>query len=370
MARILMVSKAVTPPWNDSSKNLVRDLAVSLRVHRATVMTHARAQLALPGVAHANVYGARPSRFAPALLDNARAMLHLLTGRGYDLWHFFFAPNPKSSRACALAARARRVPTVQTLCSAPAAGANLRALLFADRTVVLSRHTQERALEAGVPQAALRLIPPAVAPLQPLSSGAVQEARVTLGLPLDQLVLVYPGDLEFSSGAERALRAHALLRQRHDCVLALACRMKTPHARAHEERLRALTKSLRVDGSVFWLGETRQIHDLLGAADVVVLPSESLYAKMDLPLVLIEAMLLARPVVVAEQTPAAELGEGGAAVVANPEPDSLAHSIEVLLKDSNARTALGVRARSFALERFDPISVASQYENLYDELLR
>ena len=31
MARILMVSKPVAPPWNDSSKNLVRDVAGHLR---------------------------------------------------------------------------------------------------------------------------------------------------------------------------------------------------------------------------------------------------------------------------------------------------------------------------------------------------
>lgn len=369
MPRILMVSKPVAPPWNDSSKNLVRDIACSLRRHSATIMTPAGVRSSLAGLAHAPIYPPARPRFAPALAENARVMVHLVAGPAYDLWHFFFAPNKKSSRACALAARLRRVPTVQTVCSAPAAGADLRALLFADRTVVLSRHTQTRALDAGVPSAALRRIAPAVAPLDPLSKDAADRARAVFGLPVDKALLVYPGDLEFSMGAERMLRAHALLRSRHELVLAMACRMKTPAAREQERRLRALAAKLGLDASVTWIGETSRIHALLGAADLVALPAETLYAKMDLPLVLIEAMLLTRPVVVAEGTAAAELSDGGAALAVAPDPEAIAAGIARLLDDAKARTELGARARSSALERFHPTNVASAYEALYDELL-
>jgi phosphatidylinositol alpha-1,6-mannosyltransferase len=370
MARILMVSKSVTPPWNDSSKNLVRDVATQLRRHQAVVMTHGPAGSAPAGVTGLPIYSLSRARFAPALADNARVMAHLvLSPARYDLWHFFFAPNKRTSRACSLAARLRRMPTLQTVCSAPAADADLHALLFADRTVVLSRHTETRLLEAGIPRSALARIAPAVAPLQPLAKGAIARARTELGLPLERALVVYPGDLEFSHGAERMLRAHALLHAGHEVSLVIACRAKTAHAQAAEQTLRGLAVELGVAGSVLWLGETPRIHQLLGCADVVALPAENLYAKMDLPLVLIEAMLLARPVIVAQATAAAELCDGSAALAVVPEVEAIAAALTGLLESANARAELGVRARDAALARFDPISVASAYEALYDELL-
>jgi phosphatidylinositol alpha-1,6-mannosyltransferase len=370
MPRILMVSKPVAPPWNDSSKNLVRDVASHLPRHRATVMVARGSRPALAEVNSAPVYAAKRAKFAPGLADNARVMLHLMTGERHDLWHFFFAPNPRSSAAGHWAARMRRVATVQTVCSAPAANADIARLLFADRTIVLSRYTEQRVLAAGVPRASLRCIPPAVSPLEPPAREQAAHARELLGLPQGRALIVFPGDLEVSGAAERVLRAHAELRRSRDVALAMACRAKTPHAHAHEQRLRELSQSLGSAPDVAWLGETAHIHALLGTADVVALPAENLYAKMDLPLVLIEAMLLGRPVITASGTPAAELCDDGAALAVAPEVDATIASLARLLDDEAERRTLGERARSAALSRFHPAKVAEAYAAVYDELLQ
>jgi glycosyltransferase involved in cell wall biosynthesis len=370
MARVLMVSKPIAPPWNDSSKNLVRDLASHMKRHAPTVMVQRGSEPSLPGVAREEVYAQGAAGFAPALFDNARVMARLLVGPRHDLWHFFFAPNPRTSAAGRIATHARRTRAVQTVCSAPRPGADLRALLFAERTVVLSRHTEQLVLEAGLPRTAVRRIAPAVGALAPLPAEDARRVRVELGLPLDRPLVVYPGDLEFSSGAERTLRAHAALPAELGAWLAIACRAKTPHARVEEQRLRALARELGVERSVTFLGETRRIHGLLAAADVVALPAETLYAKMDLPLVLIEAMLLGRPVVVAEGTPAAELCEGEAALSVGADPEALPALLARVLGDDAERARLGERARQAARSRYDPAAVASAYKDLYDELLR
>jgi phosphatidylinositol alpha-1,6-mannosyltransferase len=369
MARVLMVSKPIAPPWNDSSKNLVRDIASNLQRHSAAIMVQRGAAPPLAGVAVEPVYSAHAPGFAPALWDNARVLLRLLAGRAHELWHFFFAPNPRSSLAGRLAARARRVPTVQTVCSAPRAGADLRRLLFADRTVVLSRHTEALVLAAGVPAASVRRIAPAVAPLAPAGQTETGAARAALGLPADEPLVVYPGDLEFSRAAELTLRAYAGRSFTSDALLVMACRAKTPHARDEERRLRALARELGVERRVSFAGETRHIHGLLAAAHVVVLPAEDLYAKMDLPLVLIEAMLLERAVVVGVGTPAAELCDDGAALASALEPDAVAQHIARLLDNASERAEFGARARAAALARHHPAVVASAYEDLYDELL-
>jgi glycosyltransferase involved in cell wall biosynthesis len=368
-ARVLMVSKPVAPPWNDSSKNLVRDLAFHMQRHRATVMTRAGVDLGSAQVTRALVYGRAATRFAPALADNARVFARLLGDRGHDLWHFFFAPNPRSSAAGKLAARARRMRTVQTVCSAPAATSELETLMFADRIVVLSRSTEQRLSAAGVSPDRLRRIAPAVSPLAPPSDAERQRVRNSFQLSPEKALVVYPGDVEFSGGAECMLRAHARVRSGHDATLVLACRAKTPAARAHELRLRKLASELHVAETTVFIGETPQIHALLGCADVVALPADTLYAKMDLPLVLIEAMMLARAVVTATGTASAELADDAAALAVAPSVDAVADAISGLLADAAARRSLGERARRAALERYHPQMMASAYETVYDELL-
>lgn len=367
MASVLLVSKPVGPPWNDSSKNMVRDLAWSMTRHRPVVMTRRGEPARPPGGVSDPVYPAEAGAFAPALLDNARVMRRLLAGRRGDLWHFFFAPNPRSSRAGALAARLRRMTarTVHTICSAPSEAASIDEVLFARCNVVLSRHTEQRMLAAGVPAARLRRIAPGIEPLSPPTAEARRTARRALALPATAPLWVYPGDLEFGDGAAMAI--DALAAGDPETLLVMACRVKTAGAREAESELRARAARRGIADRVLWIGETPHIHGLLGAADVVALPADTLYAKMDYPLVLIEAMTLGRPVVVTAGTAAEELGEHGARVVA-ADADAVAAAVDALLADADLRARVGDAARAGALAALTRDRMAGAYEALYDEL--
>ncbi|MBJ72186.1 MAG: hypothetical protein CMN31_12730, partial [Sandaracinus sp.] len=236
--------------------------------------------------------------------------------------------------------------------------------LFADRTVVLSAHTEARLREAGC--RGLVRIPPSVPALPPMDARARGAARERFGLPREAPVVAYPGDLEFGGGAERMIEALGELPA--EAILVMACRRKTDAAAAVEARLRARGEAL-APGRVRWVGETDGIHALLGAADVVALPSDDLWAKMDHPLVLLEAMSLERPVVVAAGTPAAELAEGGAARAVEPDAGAVAEAVGALLEDAEAARALGERGRARVLAVHAPARVAAAYERVYDGLL-
>ncbi|MCB9591507.1 MAG: glycosyltransferase family 4 protein [Sandaracinaceae bacterium] len=350
MATVVLVSKPLGPPWNDGSKNLARDVAEGLRRHSPRVF--------LP---HDATW--RPRRGGQHVLGPRRAQVamlaHLGLGPPADLWHFFFAPNPRTSTVARALKRLRGTPTVHTVCSRPRDLAGARRLLFADRTVVLSKATEAALRDAGAP---VHRIPPCAPDLSVPSAAERREARAALGLPLDAPLVVYPGDLEHGEGATRMLAALANLDD--DARLVMACRAKSAAAAAEERRLRA-----RTDPRVHWLGETPHILQLLGAADVVALPSSDLYAKVDLPLVLLEAMRLGRPVLVADDAPARELAEGGGALAVPPHAEAIGSAIADLLADDAAREALGGRARAVTLERYDAAAMAGAYERLYDELL-
>jgi len=368
MREILFVSKPVAPPWNDSSKNLVRDIAGHLGRHSPVLMGRAGQLNPLNRGRVEAVYRAEGSAgFAPSVRENLGVLRHLLLGRSADLWHFFFAPNPKSSAAGRLATVLRRVPSVHTVCSVPAEGVDVTKLLFADATVALSRFAYERFVEEGVSGRGLRVIPPSVPPLAAPTSLERKALRNKHALPETATIWIYPGDLEFGGGAEIALHGFAAW-NRSDSMLLMACRRKTQQADEALSRLRAKTKQWGLDAQVLWLGETQHIHELLALSDFVVMVNPVAYAKMDYPLVALESMCLTRPVLVAKGTPSAELAEDGGAVAVETSGEALAAAIESLSGDRAAIGVVGRKARALATSKFSPQTVAEAYEVLYEDL--
>jgi phosphatidylinositol alpha-1,6-mannosyltransferase len=353
MAEVLFVSKPVSPPWNDSSKNLARDIACHLRQNTPVMLERRK-----PPV----------TSFSPSLRENWGALRHLLRDRDAKLWHFFFAPNWKSAVAARVAAGLRRVPTVHTVCSLPREEAPLDRLVFADVTVVLSRFAHDRFRSAGVRDASLRLIPPSLPPLRAPNDEERLVLRRKHGIPESAMVWIYPGDLEHGGGAEVALEALAAS-GRADSVLLMACRDKTKSSGPARARLVDQARHWGLERRVRWLGETPEIHEMLALSDFTLLPSRSPYAKMDYPLVALEAMCMGRPTLVGSATPAAELAQEGAAVAVEPNGRALAAAIEKLCADVDSRGALCGRARELVLERFAPRKVAADYERLYADLL-
>jgi phosphatidylinositol alpha-1,6-mannosyltransferase len=368
MASILFVSKPVAPPWNDSGKNLVRDLARGLTRHRATLMVRRGASADANGATERVVYPETSGGFAPALVDQARVFAHLLTSRDHALWHFFFAPNPKSCAAGRASTRMRGMRSVHTVSSAPRDPSAIAPQLFADVHAVLSEHTYARLREAGVAEERLVRIPPAIAALDVMDDAARKAARQALALPADAPLVLYPGDLEFGEGGQVMIEAQRVLAAR-GVVLVMACRAKTKAAKDAESSLRARADALGLTASIHWLGETPHIHKLLAAADVVCLPSTDLYAKMDYPLVLLEAMSLERPVLVAQGSAAQEIAHGEAAMVEEARGDAVAARIERCLADTEAMRALGARARAAVTERYSLAVMARAYESVYDRLV-
>jgi Glycosyl transferases group 1 len=369
MVDVLLVSKPIVPPWHDSSKNLVRDLATNMQRHTPWLMSQPGASLDMPRARVEALYPLRTSGFAPGLQDNARVLRRLMFGKRVGLWHFFFAPNPKTSTVGAIAARVRGMRTVQTVCSAPRQDVDPQRVLFSDRVVVLSRHTERRFLDAGIAPERLRLIRPSIAPLSVPSDERRRALRADLGWSDSRPVVVYAGDLEFGCGADLAIEGHRGLAASLDAQLVMACRAKTPQAKEREKVLRSKVVAQGQGERVTWLGETPRIHDILAAADVVTLPTDTLYAKMDMPLVLVEAMAMGRAVIVGEGTPAVELTEGGAAVAVPTRAEAVVEATQRLLEDPAARDALGARAHVAATERYGAPRMAVEYEKLYDDLV-
>lgn len=365
---VLMVSKPVVPPWNDSGKNLVKDLVSHGRRFRYRVLTTHGYTLPGEHVVCEPLYGGAGA-YSPSLKANARVFARLLGYDGEGVRHFFFAPNAATSRAARITQLVRRVPTVQTVSSAPREGDAIAPLLFADRVVVLSEWSRRRVIGSGVDAARVVRIAPCIEVPDVPDGEARARARARYGL--DGEVVLYAGDYQFSHAARTLASAiPRIVLARPEARFVFACRIKQPASRDEEAVIRAQLAAAGVGGRARFLNEVSDILDLVSAADVIALPAESTYAKMDLPLVLLEAMARGVPVVVADAGPLTELTFGDAAIAVAPgDPAALAAALVALLADPAGRRALGERGRSACRERYDAPLASRRHEELYSELL-
>jgi phosphatidylinositol alpha-1,6-mannosyltransferase len=148
----------------------------------------------------------------------------------------------------------------------------------------------------------------------------------------------------------------------------LACRETTARASERARELRERAAQLGIAERVRFMGETPRIHDLLASADLVTMPTDTLYAKMDLPLVLLEAMAMQRCVLVGAGTPAQELAAEGGAVIVETRREAVSELTRRLLEDAALRAQIGVLARQTVVRDYAPEKMAASYETLYDQL--
>lgn len=359
--RVLLVSKPVHAPFHDGSQVLVREIANQLRRFTPTVMgTGERHGFA----AHVRVERTYPRHgaFAPQLQQNLRPMWRLLRGPDVDVWHFVFAPNLRSCRAIRALRQFKTRPTVQTIASPPRSFEGVEQLLFGDAIVAQSEWTAEQVRAHW--GARVDVIRPPVSPVAVPAPELTASLRRQLDVALDAELVTYPGDLEFSGGAERvAAMVEPLVQARPNVIVVFACRHKTPAAAGVLQQLKA-----RLDPSkVRFAGELPSLPVLLGTSRLVVFPAAQLFAKVDIPFALLEAMSLGIPLVVPEEGPVAEL----TSAVRVPLQDNAAwvRSSSELLSQAPMWEMIRTRQRVQLESEFAAKVVAARYEDLYQRVL-
>ena len=365
--QVLMISKPITAPWNDSAKNIVRDQVMHRSSYTYRLMTTRGDTLTGDGIITEPLYP-DAGRYRAGIKQNLKIMFRGLRPGPVSLYHYFFAPNLLTS----LAGRAQRivagVKSVQTICSAPATFNGIKKLIFTDGIIVLSNDTKNKMERFGVPANKIRLIRPGIEPLRPPDDNAASAIRRKLGLD-DGRIVVFPGDLEFSNAAQTvAAAAREITSIGNDVQLVFACRIKTEAAREIQAKIKKQLAYLK--NRVHFINEVDDMPAFVGTADLVVLPADNLYAKMDVPLVLLEAMSQEVPVVIADAAPLNELLETGGILAVPPgDSDRLGGAVSDILTNKNMHLSLAKAGAQAVKDNFSAKNMARQIENFYDELL-
>jgi glycosyltransferase involved in cell wall biosynthesis len=233
-----------------------------------------------------------------------------------------------------------------------------------DRVIAVSEAARAFLIEGkGYPAAKISVVPNG-RDLSVFTPGRAREAvRKELGLDHAVPVVGVVGRLEPQKGHAHLLDAWpTVLREFPDARLLLVGDGSLRAA------LQAQARARGAAGSVIFAGFRTDVSRMLDALDVLCLPS--LYEGM--PLTVIEAAAMARPVVATAVDGTPEVvreGETGRLVPPADAP-ALARALLELLRDPDAARRMGQAGRALALERFDLDRQVEATARVYRSLAR
>ncbi|MET3493602.1 glycosyltransferase WbuB [Variovorax boronicumulans] len=246
-----------------------------------------------------------------------------------------------------------------------------------DRVSTISTAMLDMARGKGVDESRLVMFPnwvdvSAIHPVEPASptnpsNPAAAPAgnggyRAELGLPDNALVVLYSGSLGSKQGIELLAEAARLLVYARDIHFVIC-----GNGPSRESLMAACVRLSNVH--FLDLQPMERLNELLGMADIHVLPQRADAADLVMPSKL-AGMLASGKAVVATAHPGTELARavsGRGLLVPPGDAEALAGAIEELALAPTVRAALGAAGRAFAKAELDQNAILSRFEQ---ELLR
>ncbi len=304
--------------------------------------------------------------FSLRTFRSAWEWIRLLRRKHIDLVHTF---DLYTNVFAAPLARLAGVPVVLTslrhefvVCSRWQRWALCRAFAWSDGVLTNSAAVREGLLREGIPGSRIRVIPNGVDLKRFNPNGHSGLLRQQLCPRPDALVVGVIGNLRREKDHATLLAALPEVTRRVPQVQFLLV-----GTGPLEAELRRQVAASNQAAYVSFLGYRTDVPELLGAMDLVVLPTLS----ESLPNVVLEAMSAGRAVIASEVGGCKELVESGRTGLLVPprDPQALAEGMIRLLEGLKLRADMGQAARQRAEEQFEIGSVVKRLEAIYEEFL-
>lgn len=227
----------------------------------------------------------------------------------------------------------------------------------AARLIAVSQSLRDYLVEHGASQSRIRVVPNGVPIVSTNCSWRPPEGGWTIGA----VALFRP-----RKGLGTLIETLGSLRRSGRNVRLLAVgAFESP---GYESEMKQLAQAHGVQDTIEWAGFTRDVRSALGRIDLMVLPSH--YGE-GMPMVLLEAMAMSRPIIGSAIEGVPELlAHGEAGMLVPPgDPGALAAAISQVIENPHLGQHLAERAHERQTSTYSDIAMASAVANIYDEVL-
>jgi glycosyltransferase involved in cell wall biosynthesis len=369
MKKILLITRPLTPPWDEASKNFAFYLAKNIPDVQINILTHGILPDLPKNVRQWPIYTSPIFSLGQKLrlFFFLRKMRH-----AFDIAHYLFTPTKQSSfliKNFFLSPQTKTIQTIATLRDDLYSEAEIKNLLFGDLLITYSDFAKNKLEKIGFKN--VHRIYPGIDldfyRSQEKNPACLQKYK----LFANDFIINFTGEYTRLRAMNDVVQSFLeIAKTLSNVSLSLAVRIKNAKdARKKKEVLEIFEKNNLLDRVAFHDDGKYVMPDIYNLADISVFPVKNMHGKFDVPLAVIEAMACEKPVIISALPVLREFSNPENSVIIEPgNVSALTENILHLYQDQIKREALGKNARRYVENNFDIKKVATLYQEIYQKL--
>jgi glycosyltransferase involved in cell wall biosynthesis len=311
-------------------------------------------------------------RFSFEVLAGVQQLVRLIRKRNITLVH----TNTNTILASPLAARLTRVPHIWSIHELMVEPATVRSALhymiprFSTRVVTVSQAVRDHMLKDAAKFADRFTFVRGAIDVEPfVNAKGRARVRTEWGIKDDEVLIGMAGRVTRWKGQSIFVQAAKLIAERHPEAKFAAVGGVFDTEKFYMERFRKEVHDAGLDTKLTINDFRGDMPDVFAAFDIFVLPS---ILPEPFGLVVIEAMASGKPVVAtAPGGPSETVVDGETGFLVPPsDASAMVRALEVLLADPQRRVSMGDAGRRRASEMFSLPRYVTEFEELYDAVLK
>lgn len=372
--KILFVSRPITPPWDEASKNFAYNLAKEVSANsnemEINLMT-THTPLGLPSnIKQQEIYKYSEKDFK--FSDKLRSLFfQLLFKNSFDIKHYFFTPTKNNSWLIKnlLKGKAKTIQTIATLREDLFSDEDIKKMMFGDIITTYSDYARNKLESLGFKN--VSQIYPGIDIHDYCPREKNQTELEKANFTKDNFIINFAGEYIRLGAMNTVIDSFIeVARQIPEARLSLAVRVKNEgDAKKKEDVIAKLKKENILDKVSFHDDGVYKMSDLYNLSDISIFPVSNMKGKFDIPLVVIEAMACAKPVILSDLPILKEFSsEANSVSIEKDSAPALTQAIIDLYNDKEKRLSLGKNALEYAHKNFNIYVAAQKYQELYNKL--
>lgn len=250
-----------------------------------------------------------------------------------------------------------------------------------NKIIAASKNVQDSLIRAGLPPYKIEMIPPGIDTKIYNPSLSSHGMRKSLGIGLNQPLLLYVGNLTKIKGIDILIEAlNCIIKQFPDMKLLMALNM--PLTKYKEEdtsklcsietfEIKKKIKSYGLNDNIIPLGIVKNMPQVMAASDVFITPFLNTVGVVDYPTSLLEAMAVGKPVIATRVGGIPEIikhQKNGILVEPN-NVDELVDAILYMLNNKEEAKNMGKEGAKIISEKIRTEIVVDELERIYEVVI-
>ncbi len=381
--KILYITRPLSPPWDEASKNFAYNLAQQIALKNSNfeinILTKKKLTNLSSNIRQYSIYTSSQNDFNWRQKKYLfQFLLKTILQNKFNLWHSFFTPTKMNTfllktifNLSFKKNKPRTIQTIATLREDLYSEKEFKKILFADWLITYSHYALKRLKKMGFKN--VTQIYPGIDLKKFKLTSKNSFLLKKYNFSQNDFIINFTGEYVRLNAIDDVISSFLEISQKiPQAKLSLAVRVKNSQdAQKKKEVIQFLQKNNLLKRVAFHDDGNYTMSDIYNLADVSLFPVQNMQGKFDIPLAVIEAMACEKPVVISDIPILQEFSNQKNSVqIKAGNFKQLSNAVIDLYKNPEKRLKIGKRARQYVKNNFNLENAEQKYSQLYHSLLK